>query len=62
MPTGTISINSAATYTTSASTTLTLSASDANGVTQMQFSCDYSTWSAAETYATSKTWNIVNGS
>ncbi|MFZ2911889.1 MAG: DUF4215 domain-containing protein, partial [Candidatus Absconditicoccaceae bacterium] len=61
-PTGTISINGGAAQTNSATTTLTLSGTDTNGVTQMKFSCNNSTYSVTETYGTSKSWNITNGS
>ena len=37
---------------------LTLTAADANGVSQMQFSNDGSTWSIAEAYAVSKNWTL----
>ncbi len=60
-PTGTISINSLATYVTTTSVTLTLSATDANGVSQMQFSNDNVTWSTAQTYAATKSWNLTTG-
>ncbi|MFL5318069.1 MAG: Ig-like domain-containing protein [Myxococcaceae bacterium] len=52
---GSISINSGSTYSKSSSVTLTLSASSIGGtVTQMRFSNDATTWTAWETYATSK--------
>jgi len=64
-PTGTISINSGATYATSTAVTLTLSASDGSGsgVAQMQFSNNNSTWSGWEAYGTSKIWTlpVANG-
>jgi len=67
-PTGSISINSGATYTTSTSVTLGLSASDTSGTPQspsgvgsMRFSNDGSTWSAWESYATSKSWTLLTG-
>jgi hypothetical protein len=55
-----ISINGWAVATNNAATTLTLSSSDPSGVTQMQFSCDNSTWTTEEAYATSKNFNITN--
>ena len=58
-PTGSITINSGATYTTSTSVTLTLSASDANGVASMAFSTDGTTWGAWEAYSTSKSWTLT---
>jgi len=60
-PTGSIVINGDATYTTSTSVTLTLSASDANGVSQMCFSNDNVTWTSWETYSTSKSWTLPSG-
>ena len=60
LPTGTITLNSGATYSNSASVTLTLLCSDTNGCSQMQFSNDNSTWSTAEGYAASKTWTLAN--
>ena len=63
-PTGTVSINSAATYTSSTSVTLTLSASDTggSGLSQMQISndgtFDTEPW---EAYATSKAWTLDAG-
>ncbi len=57
-----ISINSGASVTNSGSVTLTLSATDAIGVTQMQISNDSiftgATW---ETYATTKAWTLTSG-
>ncbi len=61
-PTGTVTINGGAAYTTSASVTLTLSATDDSGtVSQMQCSNDNVTYSAAEAYAISKTWTLTAG-
>ncbi|MHB9036628.1 MAG: glycoside hydrolase domain-containing protein [Armatimonadota bacterium] len=61
-PTGSISINSGATYCNSTSVTLTLSATDnSSGVSQMRFSNDGSSWSSWETYATSKAWTLTSG-
>jgi len=57
--TWTISINSNATYTKSKTVTLTLSASDEGAwMWNMRFSCNNSTWSAWENYATSKSWTF----
>ncbi len=61
LPTGAMTINNAANYTNTSSVTLSLSASDANGLSQMQFSNDNTTWSFAETYATTKTWTLAAG-
>lgn len=57
-PTGTLSINSGATYTSSASVTLALYASDTNHVPQMRFSNDNLTWSVWESPAWTKTWPL----
>ncbi len=58
-PTGTISINSGASYTTSTSVTLTLSCSDAgSGCSQMRFSNDGTTWNVWESSAAGKTWAL----
>jgi len=58
-PTGTISINSAASYANSTTLTLTLAGSDAaSSVASMQFSCDNTTYSTAEAYATTKSWDL----
>ena len=54
-PSGTVAINSNAAATNNATVTLTLSASDTQGaVTQMRFSNDGTTYSAAEAYATTQ--------
>jgi len=60
-PTGSISINEGATYTNSTTVTLSLSASDANGISQMTFSTDGSAWSPWEAYATSKAYTLSDG-
>jgi hypothetical protein len=61
-PVGTVAINSNAAATNNATVTLALSASDTQGaVTQMRFSNDGTTYSAAEAYATSKTWTLSAG-
>ena len=61
-PTGTVAINSNAAATNNTTVTLTLSASDTQGaVTQMRFSNDGTTYSAAEAYATSKSWTLSAG-
>lgn len=60
-PTGSITINSGVVSTNTTAVSLTLSASDANGVSQMQFSNDTITWSAAETYAATKAWTLTAG-
>lgn len=60
-PTGSIVINSGDSYTIFTSVTLTLSASDANGVAQMCFSDDGTTYTSWEAYATSKSWTLPKG-
>ncbi|HBG04217.1 MAG: hypothetical protein A2075_03245 [Geobacteraceae bacterium GWC2_58_44] len=59
-PTGTIAFTTP-NPTSSASATLALSASDANGVTQMQFSKNGSGFYAWEPYATSRTVTLAPG-
>jgi len=58
-PTGSIVINGGAATTASVTVTLTLSASDANGVTGMQFSKDNVTWFSWETYNTTRIANVL---
>ncbi|MEW6069342.1 MAG: Ig-like domain-containing protein, partial [Candidatus Thermoplasmatota archaeon] len=60
-PTGTISINADATYTTSTAVTLTLTASDANGVASICFSNDGTTYTGWETISTMKSWVLTAG-
>lgn len=61
-PTGSIVINAGATYTTSTSVTLTLSASDTtSGVAKMCFSNDGTYYTPWEAYATSKAWSLTAG-
>lgn len=61
-PTGSVNINSGATYATSTSITLSLFASDdGSGVVQMRFSNDGTTWSSWESYGTSKSWTLTAG-
>lgn len=64
-PTGTIAINSGARYTSTTSVNLALSATDSgSGMgtgAQMSFSNDGIIWSAAEAYATTKTWTLNSG-
>jgi len=61
LPLGSIIINNNAPYAKSNQVTLTLSASDASGLSQMQFSNDNQVWSTPETYATTKTWVLITG-
>lgn len=58
-PTGSISINGGAAYANSAAASLTLSATDAVGVANMQFSRDGVSWLAWEPYATSRQVNLA---
>jgi hypothetical protein len=61
-PAGSVVIDAGATYATSTSVTLTLSASDAtSGVSKMCFSNDGSTWTDWEDYSTSKSWTLSPG-
>ena len=61
-PAGTIVINSGAAWTNLLPATLTLSASDGgSGLSQMRFSNDNSTWTAWESYASSKGWTLPAG-
>lgn len=63
-PTGAISVNSDNTYTNSSSVTLILSAQDnpgGSGLSQMQFSNDGTSWSAPESYVTTKPWILTSG-
>jgi hypothetical protein len=59
-PTGSVYINSNATYTNFTSVTLTLSASDSSGVSQMCIS-NTSSCSSWESYTTSKSWTLSSG-
>jgi len=54
----TISINGGATYTTSTSVTLTLSATNAY---ECAYSNDNSAWSGWESYGTSRSWSLTTG-
>jgi len=61
-PTGTVTINDGATYTTTAAVTLMLSATDDSGaVSQMQCSNDGVTYEPPEPYATTKNWTLASG-
>jgi LmbE family N-acetylglucosaminyl deacetylase len=57
-PSGTMLIDSDNTYTTSTAVTLT---STVTGAADMRFSNDGSTWSAWETYTTTKAWDLTTG-
>jgi M6 family metalloprotease-like protein len=61
-PTGSISINSGATYANSTSVTLALTCiGGGSGCAQMQFSNDNISWSPPVTYATTKAWSLTSG-
>ena len=61
-PTGSIKINSGASYCSSTGVTLTLSASDSgSGMGKMKFSNDNSIWSSEESYSASKSWSLSSG-
>jgi len=62
-PSGSVAINSNATYTNSQTVTLTLAADDGLGlgVERMSFSTDNVSWTAPEIYATSKTFTLPPG-
>jgi chitodextrinase len=61
-PTGSVVINGGAAATDSRTVTLTLAATDnAGAVSQMRFSNSTTGFSAAEAYATSKTWTLSSG-
>ncbi len=60
-PTGTITINGGAATTNSPNVILTLTCSDANGCSEMQFSNDDITYSTPEAYSTTKAWTLTPG-
>jgi hypothetical protein len=63
-PTGSIQINDGATYTNATTVSLTFSAQDnpgGNGLSQMRFSNDNSTWTVPESFATTKSWTLLSG-
>ena len=59
LPAGSIAINNLATYATSTAVTLTLSCTDADGCSQMQFNNEGAGWSPLEPYATTRPWNLL---
>jgi glucose/arabinose dehydrogenase/PKD repeat protein len=62
-PTGTIVIDGGAEVTNSRNVTLTLGATDAfSSVTQMRFSNNGTSFSAAQPFATAAAWTLANGS
>ncbi len=56
-----VQINGGAQYTKTTAVTLSLSATDATGVTKMRFSNDGINYTADEPYATSKAWALTSG-
>jgi len=61
-PTGSITINGGAAYTSSTATNLTLSATDDSSiVASMRFSNDRTNWTSWQNYSTSKTWTLPPG-
>ena len=61
-PSGTVSVNAGAAYTSTPGVSLALSATDATiTVTDMRFSNDGVTWSTWEAYATTKAWATAAG-
>lgn len=57
-PTGSIKIDGNATSTFSTSVTLSLSASDLSGVSEMRFSNNGTDWTSWETYEETKSWTL----
>jgi len=61
-PTGSVAIENNSKYTCKAEVTLTLSATDSlSGVDKAQVSNDGVTWSDPETYSTTNTWSLIDG-
>ena len=60
-PKGSVIINNEDNTTASTAVTLTLSANDTSGATQMRFSDNGTYWTSWETYATSKNWTLTSG-
>jgi N-acetylneuraminic acid mutarotase len=61
-PTGSISINDGAAFTSETAVTLSLSASDAGaGIALMRLSADGAAWSAWEAYGASRDWTLSGG-
>jgi len=60
-PSGTVLINSGASYSMSASVVLSLSASGPSGVAEMRLCNSGAAWGDWQTYATSKTWPLAPG-
>ena len=61
-PAGSITINGGASYTSTNTVTLDLSATDTtSGIAEVRFSNDNTTWTPWEAYTTSKAWTLTNG-
>jgi len=61
-PAGSIAINGGASYTSTNTVTLDLSATDAtSGIAEVRFSNDNTTWTPWEAYTASRTWTLTNG-
>lgn len=60
-PTGFVLVNGGALYTGVPTVTLTLGASDTNGVVQMRFSNNGTTWSSWQPYAVTAAWTLASG-
>lgn len=60
-PTGFVLVDGGALYTGVPTATLTLGASDTNGVAQMRFSNTGSTWSSWQPYAVTAAWTLASG-
>ena len=62
-PTGTVVINGGDAHTTSANTTLALTANDGggSGVTQMRLGNDGTSWAAWEAFSATKPWTLASG-
>ena len=61
-PSGSITINDGAAYTTTTTVTLTLSATDeTSGIGEMRFSNDNTAYTEWEAYATSRSWTLQDG-
>jgi Tol biopolymer transport system component len=60
-PTGSILINNGASFTAVPQVTLSLSAADANGVTNMRLSNDGNTWGDPEPFVSQRVWYLISG-
>lgn len=59
LPTGLIAINNGASNTNNINVTLSLTCTDQNVCSQMQFSNDNANWSTPETFAATKSWTLA---